>query len=523
MPETRFEYLESQSPKNVTAHHNANLPLPAAITCLIFFAVNLWTSFRHVMWRDEWMPLNVARFSTDLGEWFAEIKYIGRWAFFGTIWLIEQCGGHPWLFKLCIVAVSTLGVYIVCRHAPFTWPQKILFAFGYYPLYEYGTILRDYSVVWVATVGCCALLAAHRWRPLAFGVVVSLLFQTNPFGLGLACALGSTFLFDMWRNDRLNATTFMRPTVWGAGLLAVLSFLIAFKTMTPPPEIAEIVLGQPLRTDSHVIRLMESLPFPARAWLPIPLFGTWNSQVLDPWPFVQIGLGAAIFAVAITILRTESTALFLFVIGMLGLGAILCHVPWTALRYHGPYFLLIVCAYWLMESRNRDGADTAAWQPFFRSIFDKRKALFTGLLTIHAIVAAIFVAQEQVMPFSGSREAAEIIRQNEPADVVVVGDPDYAMISLAGYLDRPVWIASRQELGAFTRVDKRRRGTPLGPDELGASVAQRLAAEKRDIVLVTIYPVSMPSEIGMPLGVTRSITDERYFIYRMRYRRPSSE
>ena len=519
----RLEKSARESSKTASEDAGRNPLLPAVITCLCFFIVNGWTAFRHAMWRDEWMPLNAARFSTDLGEWFAEIKYIGRWAFFGAIWLIEQCGGHPWLFKLCIIAVSTLGVYVVCRHAPFTWPQKALFAFGYYPLYEYGTILRDYSIIWTATVGCCALLAARRWRPLAFGVVVSLLFQTNPFGLGLACALGSTYVFDMWRNDRLNATTVMRPAVWSAVLLAAASFMVAFKTMTPPPEIAEIVLGQPLRTDSHLIRLMESLPFPARAWLPIPLFGTWNSQLLDPWPLVQIALGASIFVVAICIFRTESTAFFLFVIGMLGLGAILCHVPWTALRYHGPYFLILVCAYWVMESRNPHGIATTAWSPVFRSIFDKRKALFTGLLAIHAIAAAIFIAQEQVVPFSGSREAAEIIRKNEPPDVLVVGDPDYAMISLAGYLDRPVWIASRQELGAFTKVDKRRRGTPLGPEELGAVVSERLTAEKRDIVLVTSYPVSMPSEIGTALGVTQSITDERYFIYRMRYRRPASE
>jgi hypothetical protein len=497
--------------------------VPVAITCALFAAVNGWAAFRHVMWRDEWMPLNAARFSPSIGEWFNEIKYIGRWGFFGAVWIIEQCGGHPWLFKLCIVSVSTLGVYIVCRHAPFTWPQKALLSFGYYPLYEYGTILRDYSVIWAATVGCCALLASPRWRPLAFGAALALLFQTNPFGLGLACVLGSTYAFDMWRAGRLNTSILTQPAVWGGGLLAIVSFAIAFKTMTPPPEIAEIVLGQPLRTDSHVTRLFESLPFPLRAWLPIPLFGTWNSHILDPWPWLQIALGATVAAVVISVLRTEATALFLFVIGMLGLGAILCHVPWTALRYHGPYFLLIVCAYWVMESRLDKATSTATWPPVFRWTFDRRRPLFTGLLLIHSIVAMEFIVQEQVVPFSGSKEAAHIILQNEPPDVLVVGDPDYAMISLAGYLDRPVWIASRQEPGAFTKVDKRRRGTPLGPEELGAAVSERLAAEKRDVVLVTNYPVAMPAEIGMPLGATKSITDERYFIYRMRYRRSPSE
>jgi hypothetical protein len=488
-------------------------------TVFAFAALNSWAAFRHVMWRDEWMPLNTARFTAGFGEWFAETKFIGRWAFFGMVWLVEQCGGHPWLFKLFIVSISTLGVYVMCRHAPFTAPQKALFAFGYYPFYEYGTILRDYSIIWAATMGCCALLASTRWRPLTFGLVLATLFQTNPFGLGLACAFGAAYVFDMWRSGRMTGEILRQPATICGAIVALTSFVVAFVSMTPPPDIAAIVLGGPLRTDSHFVRLMESLPFPARAWLPLPLFGGWNTQILDPWPWSQIALGALIATVVVSTVRLEPTAVFLFGVGMLGLGAILCHVPWTALRYHGPYFLLLVCAYWILQARWPDDGPVAGWNPLRRWAFVNRSALFTGLLVIHAAVAAVFVAQEQVIPFSGSREAAKIIREREPPDVLIVGDPDYAMISLSGYLDKPIFIASRREMNAFTRVDKRRRGTPLDPNELGAVISERLAAEKRDIVLVTSYPVGIPPAMGTPLGVTNSITDERYHIYRIRYRR----
>ena len=64
--------------------------------------------------------------------------------------------------------------------------------------------------------------------------------------------------------------------------------------MRPPPEIAEIVLGQPMRTDSHLVRLVESLPFPFRGWLPVPFHGEGNTQLLDPWPWLQMLLGAVI-------------------------------------------------------------------------------------------------------------------------------------------------------------------------------------------------------------------------------------
>jgi len=496
---------------------------PTAAVAMItsaFFVVNAFLAFRHVMWRDEWMPLNVARFAGSGAEWFAEIRYIGRWAFFGLIWLIERCGGHPWLFKFVIVAISTLGVYVVCRWSPFTRVQKALFAFGYYPLYEYGTILRDYSIVWTMAVICCGLLAAERRRPLAFGIALAVLFQTNPFGLGLAAAFGITYVFDLWRRGDLAAGGWRRPEIWGGGLIAAASFGVAFVTMRPPPEIAEIVLGQPLRTDSHLVRLVESLPFPFRGWLPVPFHGEWNSQLLDPWPLLQMLLGAGVAAVVLICIAGSPTATCLFAVGMLGLGAILCHLPWTSLRYHGPYFLVLVCSYWLAERWAPLAAEPAAASLVGR-IRRGRSQLFTGLLLIHAVVGAMFAVQEQLIPFSGAQEAAKLIRANEPADVLVIGDPDYAMISLAGCLDRQIYIASREELGAFTRVDKRRRGTPLTAEELSRVVAGRLTAEQRDVVLVTSYPVTMPPELGTLVGATRGVCDERYFIYRVRYRRPS--
>jgi hypothetical protein len=490
----------------------------APIIALAFFVVNGFFAFRHVMWRDEWMPVNVARFSASTAEWFAEIRYIGRWAFFGLIWLIEQCGGHPWLFKLVIVAISTLGVYVVCRWSPFTRTQKALFAFGYFPLYEYGTILRDYSIVWTATVICCAFLASTRWQPLAFGTALAVLFQTNPFGLGLATALGLTYVFDLWHRGELADGRWRRPALLAGGAIAAASFAVAFVTMRPPPEIAEIVLGQALRTDSHIVRLVESLPFPFRGWLPVPFHGEWNTQLLDPWPWLQILLGVALAGLIVVCLQGCRTALVLFGVGMLGLGAILCHLPWTSLRYHGPYYLILVCSYWIAEARCPLPAP-ALPVPRLDLVRSSRSTLFTGLLLVHAVVGLMFAVQEQLLPFSGAGDAARLIKENEPPDVLVIGDPDYAMISLAGYLDRPVYIASRQEPGAFTRVDKKRRGSRLSAEELSSVVSGRLAAERRDVVLVTNYEVIMPAELGMLLGVTRGISDERYYIYRMRYQR----
>lgn len=508
----------ARSPESVAATRQFAIAVTAAFT-----AVNLWTVFRHVMWRDEWQPLVWTRYTANWSEFYETIRYmmcVGFWTF---CWLIEQLGLGDWFFKLVHVAITAAGMYVLCRYAPFTRLQKVLFVFGYYPLYEYGTILRNYSTVMTLCLACTAILASRSLRPLAFGATTALLSQASTFGIFWTLVLGTTYLFELRRRGALCLDFFRQPrTLAGVGLaMASLAFAAAYISL--PDWALEAMLGRPPRADSHWVRLWESLPFAARGWIPVPLFGMRDSQFLDPWPWLLILLGLAMAVVIVATLSESPTGLTLFGLGTLMFGAFFCNSPWPAMRYQGNWFLLLILASWVAESLPGEG-----WCLFGRNrvaawLREHRSPMLTGLLVVHVVVAALFIAQEQVVPFSGSLEAVNLIRRNEPPDVLVIGDPDYPMESIAGYLGRPVYIASRRELGAFVKIERGRRGAPLSPEELSAVISERLAAEKRDVVLVTSYPVQVPPEVGTLLGQTRSITDEQFFVFRIRYRRPQSE
>jgi hypothetical protein len=486
-----------------------------------------FSALKHVMWRDEWIPITVARHTANFDSFFSEIRYLGRNGFFSFVWLLNEIGGLL-LFKTALVAISIYGVYLFVRKSPFTTLQKALFCGGYYPLYEYGTILRDYGAILTLSIGIATLLASRQSKPLLMGLAIGLIAQTNAFGVMLGAVFGFVFLINLWKRGLLSSKLALSPGFIFGASVAFISLVYASAGFVQSPEITRAVMGRDLRTDSHFLRLLESAPFPVRAWFPIPLFGLWNSQLLDPWPILQTCIVLVVLAwIALTI-RHSFLASITFWIGTAAMGAVLCHLPWTALRYHGPYFILLLMAWWFAEQDTPPDADStdslSQINGFIRGITsaNARRLFLTTVLMVHAIVGVTFFVQERVVPFSGSQQAANIIRDKEAPDVLVVVDPDYAAISLAGCLERPVWIASRREFGAFTKVDKQRRGSPLSPDELGAVVSDRLAAENRDIVLVTIYPLSMPPELGIPIGVTKGITDENYFIYRIRYRSSSA-
>lgn len=491
---------------------------------LAFAAAVTGSACLHVMWRDEWVPLTTARHTQNYAAFFEEIRYLGRNGFFSLVWLVYGLGGVG-LFKAALVGISVAGVYIFSRYAPCSRAQKALFAAGYYPLYEYGTILRDYGAILTLSLACVALMTSRRSVPLLFGVVVAMLAQTNAFGVVLAAAYGIAFLADLWRRGQLQRQHLIQREFVAGGVIAIASMALAAVGFIQPPEVTQAVLGGPLRTDSHWIRLAESLAFPLRAWFPMPMFGAWNSQLLDAWPILQACLAVSLALWMMAVLRRSFVASVLFAAGMLLVGATLCHLPWTALRYHGPYFILVLMAWWLFERDEQWGllwAQPASRAGVFTRIVDSsgvRRGFLTAMLAVHAVVGITFVCQERLVPFSGSEVAARIIRNGEPPDVTVVVDPDYAAISLAGCLGREVLIASRNEPGAFIKVDSKRRAGRLSAEELSGVIQHTLRNERRDLVLVTNYEVSMPPEMGQLLGVTPSITDERYYVFRVRYRR----
>jgi hypothetical protein len=490
---------------------------------LAFTAVLAFAALLHVMWRDEWIPLTIARHTDSYADFFSEIRYLGRNGFFSFVWLLNRLGGIA-LFKAALIAISAAGVFLFARYAPFGRSQKALFAFGYYPLYEYGTILRDYGALLTLSIASMALLGSRSPRHLVFGLVIALLAQTNAFGFILAATFGAALLADLWQRGLLKRHHMATPGFLAGGALALASLALAASGFIQTPEVTRAVLGGALRADSHWLRLAESAPFPFRAWFPIPAFGLWNSQLLDPWPILQI-VATAVLAVWFALaLRRSFAALFLFGFGMLAMMAILCHLPWTALRYHGPYFILVVAGLWLAERDARQGNECHPNALVGGRVVGlltspvARRGFLTAMLAVHAVVGITFVIQERLVPFSGSRAAAQLIRDREPPDVLVLVDPDYAAISLAGCLGREVYIAGRDEPGAFTKVDTRRRLERLSAEELSAVVERKLQQERRDVVLVTNYEVRMPQELGTLLGVTQAVTDERYYVFRMRYR-----
>src|SRR5450432_3714409 len=159
----------------------------ALILSACFFVVLAIAMSHHVMWRDEirtWQVCSQAKSLTSLGT---AMRYEGvpvLW--YGIVFALTRIGKNPWLMQAAHALIATGVIFVVARYAPFSRLTKTLFTFGYFPLFEYGVITRNYSLVFLFVMIACALISARQINFIALTIVLFLLTQMSIWGAGFA-------------------------------------------------------------------------------------------------------------------------------------------------------------------------------------------------------------------------------------------------------------------------------------------------------------------------------------------------
>src|SRR6185436_17354560 len=122
-------------------------PLHYVFIAAIYFALSLIGILHHEAWLDETHHFLLARDSNSLRELAYNAHYDGH-PLLWNIMLFAITRFTPNLFymQLLHIFIALTAVIIFLRNAPFHDLFKILFVFGYFMLYEYNIISRNYAI-----------------------------------------------------------------------------------------------------------------------------------------------------------------------------------------------------------------------------------------------------------------------------------------------------------------------------------------------------------------------------------------
>jgi hypothetical protein len=404
---------------------------------------------RHVFWRDEVRALTIALAGDSVPAMLRILHGEGHPA----IWYLLLRGAHAivpvrQVLPAVSVIVAAAAMAVLVFRSPFRPAVVALILFGAFGMYEYAVVARNYGISMLVLFALAALYPRWRDRGIAIGLVLALLCNTNvPSAL-----LAATFLL-FWLIELVGEDGLRWSRKYGLFLLnaavAAGGALLCFVTVYPTVH------------DAAVIQPGGGLT-PAALWSAIstPAYSFW--ALVPPYiratPATAAILGVFVFGSVVGLLRAPAAFLS-------ALAALLGFELFFQLIYPGYYrheallLVYLVTLYWLVaQGRGGKWPESRRLGPWPGRLAGLGTVLFLLLLALQVATGAGLVAADlSGIPYSRSRDLADLLKREHLTDAILVADPDMILEALPYYTPNPIYLMRRQRFDRAVRFTKQVR------------------------------------------------------------------
>ena len=452
--------MENRKAKTLRSSQNCFL----IVTLLIYFVVVAVGIAHHEMWRDELQAWLIARDSTSLSNLVENLKYEGHPGLWHTLlYAITRLTHNPHAMQGLHLLIACGTAFLTIRYSPFTKLQKIFLLFGYFSLYEYALISRNYSIAVFLLYLVCTLYSNFQKNFFWIFLILGMVANTNFFGLmisvSLATAFSLRFLAEKYRFGARLSSVLRESIIVVPALSVYLSSTIAALLIIMPP--ADRGRGMTNRLTLSTYRLYSKLTEIWRGYIPIPAqdYHFWNTHfflgndtISEKIRYQAAGLAVCLILICITIklFQLSKTACLSYIAGNILIFSFF-YIRYSGdVRHFGSYFILLVVCLWIgLSERNVQNRAKNLQTNQSRSF-----SFLLSLLLSTQLIAAFWPYHiEFHNPFSLNKAAADFIREykesNHSADFIVSGYRNSQTASLSAFLDIPIYYPQNEDYGSF--------------------------------------------------------------------------
>jgi hypothetical protein len=463
------------------------LGFPAGLTT-VFLASVLLQVGRHVMWRDELRTWQIARASSGLISLNRNMQYDAvPFLWNSIVFVLTRLFDRPVAMQLVHACIAAGVIFVVARWSPFPRSSIVMFAMGYFPLYEYAVIARSYALMFLLITIACALIAQPRVRMLWLAGVLFLLAQVSVWSPLFAVLLSGAGAAKVLLGERDS-----RPdpkTMAAAAVIVLVGVAFSLFQLFPGPGQSFTSGWTGIVPTRRIIRTIASV---FRGLVPVPVFGEhfWNTNILDEIPITQAVIAVSVLAVIGLALATRPVALVMFFTGAVSIVAFAGLRFRGATRHHGYLFMLLIAAFWI-------AAVTPEWNRVRTASERLRRAWLATILAVNAVAGLVAVAAGLIYPFSATWAAAQFIKSTYGDSVVIAAVRDYPAAPIAQWLDRPIYFPETGTYARYNTQNDRLRTHPSQNEILRQLYEQATATGKNVLLLVNDR---LPQISQIPIG-----------------------
>ncbi len=406
----------------------------AAAVTLVYAAIVIVGAAHHEPWRDEVVPLSIARDVGSLRELVAALRFEGH----PILWyLVLRClyavVGSTWILKAASIA-SAVGAVFLLNRGPLAWWVRLLFTFSFYPLYQYSVVSRGYGLEMLLLFAFCAAFPRRRERPILVALLLAGLANTEAFGFIVAVAAGAMLVVEAARGASRGAGA--AGGAWRVAIVVYVAGLAAAAAVALPAS-AHPLAGFAHRDVGDVAAGVVGAIVAPAAHAP-HFFGLPPASLLVWAYFVYLAPTLPVLCFAL--------------VGFVGIEVLFDVVYGPGAPWHvGNLVLVLVATMWLDAAEG--GSTRALSAGLTRARLWLGRGLAVAVVVLFAeqvVLACNYLRQDLAHDHSANRRLAELLHADPSlAGAVVMGEPDMPLWSLPYYAENRVYLAREQVYRAW--------------------------------------------------------------------------
>jgi hypothetical protein len=413
---------------------------------LLYLSIAGFAMANHEMWADELHSWNIAKGSNSFIDVFRNSRFEGHppvW--YIILWAISKFTHSLVAVQVVHLVIAAVPVFLILFYSKIPVGARLLLPFGYFLLFEYAVLSRNYAVGVLLACLICVIMRRHsRYKTMLYYALLLLLANTHLLATLLAGSLHIYFL--LWQTEQKKN----KPVIAAHVLLGLMVALTAVYFVWPP---SGSVLHVRVDIFEHLMgRTKTFMQAPLRSMLPVPAWWTyhwWNTQFLveakEGSSAIRIlGLVTAIAlpVLAYFIFSKERKSRALFFAGLLfHIIIALTVVSMITARYSGFIFMGFVLSLWLY-------CEERPLEPW-------KKITVHALLAVQVLAGVFAVIKDIQYPFSNSYRISELVKEVPPGKKLVC---DYwAVNTWAAFIDKPVYCIDMQKEAYYVLFDDQLR------------------------------------------------------------------
>ncbi|HTL81743.1 MAG TPA: hypothetical protein VL651_08560 [Bacteroidia bacterium] len=412
------------------------LPVFVIYVALVFCGI-----FHHEIWLDEAHHWCLARDSSSLSELIYNARYDGHPLLWNILlYALAHFTNDPLAMQILNGMIISIAVLIFLHNAPLPFYISTAVIFGYFFLYEYSVLSRNYGLIFLFLTLICAIYPDRKKKYLLYLILLFLLSQAHLFATIIASVLLVLFLFENFKSEK-------KIFIISSFVFILIGVFILF---TAIPPAGHFLYQYDVDKWYSFKRIGKAASVMWKGLFPFPDVTSghpWNSNlVIALSKSVAIIPSVVAWIIPLVLLRKKRMLFFFYSSAFVIAGFIFLSPLIVGERHCGIFYLLLLAAMW-MERKDASGAEQKI---ISHKIYSRSSViLFILILVVQFSAGIILYATDLRKPFSEAKEVSEWIRKNNLENELIIVHDHTTGPAISAYLGIPVFYLEEHRAGSF--------------------------------------------------------------------------